>query len=62
MNNKLGKLILALWLTLGIACFVFGVYETIAEGIKKSYMLFILSIISLLMFYIRRKVMKKALK
>ena len=62
MNNKLAKLILALWLILAIACFIFGFYQTIIDGFGKSYMFFILGIISLFMFYIRRAVMKKASK
>lgn len=62
MNNKLGKLILGLWLVLAIACFVFGVYQTLVQGFGKSYMFFILGTISLIMFYIRRIVMRKVSK
>ncbi len=62
MNNKIGKIILVLWLVLATGCFVFGGYQTIVSGFGKSYMFYILGIISIIMFYIRRTIMKKVSK
>jgi len=57
--NKLGKVIVAIWLILAILCFAFGIYETILSGFSKSFMFFILGMLATVMFQFRRAMLKK---
>jgi len=51
---KMSKIMEAIWLTLSFVCLLLGVYATYKEGFTKSYMFFVLTLASLLMYVIRR--------
>ncbi len=49
------KIMEYIWLVLVVVCMVLGVLSTIDKGIENSYPFFILSILAIAMFYLRRK-------
>ncbi len=49
------KIMEYIWLVLVVVCMVLGVLSTIKKGIENSYPFFILSILAIAMFYLRRK-------
>lgn len=44
-----------IWLVLAIVCMVLGVLSTLEKGIAIGYPFFILTLLALAMFYLRRK-------
>lgn len=43
-----------IWLVLAAVCLGFAIYATVTVGFSQSYMFFILALVALLMFFIRR--------
>lgn len=58
MNNKLVYILEIVWLVLAILSFLAGLFTWYSEGLAESLMLFIIAIISLFMYFYRRKLRK----
>jgi hypothetical protein len=52
--NKLTYIIEIVWLVLAIFCLAMGTYASIRIGFDQSYMFYILSVMALLMYLLRR--------
>lgn len=52
---RLLKILETIWLTLAIVFFVAGIYVFATKGWGQAYFMFIITLVSLLMFYIRRR-------
>lgn len=52
--SKLAVVMEVIWIILALICIGFGVYSTLKVGFSQSYMFFILSIVAVLMFMLRR--------
>jgi 4-hydroxybenzoate polyprenyltransferase len=59
MIKTLAFIVELIWLALSIFSFVSGVYTTIKLGISESYLFFIISVISILMYFYRKMLRKK---
>lgn len=62
MNKGYSIFIEILWLIFFLAALILGIYNYFYLGITKSYMLFIVSGVALLMFILRRYMRKRAVK
>jgi len=58
MKNKLSKTLEIIWLITSILCFITAIHQTLVEGISKSYVFFIFSLLALLMYFLRRHLSK----
>lgn len=52
--NSLPKVLEYIWLALAAVCLVMAVHATIKVGFANSYMFYILVVVALLMFLLRR--------
>ena len=52
--NKLPVILEYIWAALAVFCLILGIHSTIKLGIGFSYMYFVLSVLALIMFLIRR--------
>ncbi|MGE0077730.1 MAG: hypothetical protein AB7S48_07720 [Bacteroidales bacterium] len=53
--EKLAYFLELIWLGLAIFCLSVGIYATIKSGFSVSYMFFILSVLAVAMYYMRRR-------
>lgn len=58
MKNKLAKILEYTWLISAILAVGAGVHQTIYDGIEKSWVFFLISVISFAMFLFKRKMRK----
>lgn len=58
MRNKLYIALEILWIITAILCLFAAIHQTYYEGISKSYVFFIFSIVALIMYYLRRQIRK----
>ncbi|MDD2279095.1 MAG: hypothetical protein PHD06_01650 [Bacteroidales bacterium] len=58
--SKLAVVLEIIWLILAFICVGFGIYITVKVGFNQSYMFFILSVVALLMYTLRRHKRKQA--
>jgi len=58
MNKKFAFVLEIVWLVLAIASIIAATHKTINSSFKESYLMFIIAIICLLMYAIRRGVRK----
>jgi membrane protein implicated in regulation of membrane protease activity len=56
----LGRILEILWFSIAAFCLGLAINKTLNAGFKVSYPLFIISLIALLMFFIRRRIRKSA--
>lgn len=59
MIKTLAFIVELIWLALSIFSFVTGIYETFQKGIGESYWFFIITAISVLMYFYRKNLRKK---
>jgi hypothetical protein len=59
MNKRLFLILEIFWLIVGILSFAAGVYETTRNGLKGSWMFFLISAVGLGMYFMRRNLRKK---
>ncbi|MDX9695617.1 MAG: hypothetical protein RBT49_07475 [Bacteroidales bacterium] len=59
MKNKYFRALEILWLISSLLCIVTGIHQTINESLNKSFVFFILAILSFLMFLFRRNLRLK---
>ncbi len=52
MNTS--KVMEVIWLLLAVLCLAMGTYAWYSSGIEKSYMFFLLSVLAVIMAYLRR--------
>lgn len=62
MNKNYSIFIEIIWAIFFLVSLILGIYNYFYLGITKSYMLFVVSAVSLLMFFLRRYMRKKAAK
>jgi len=55
MKNKLSKIVEIIWLITSLLCLFTAVHQTIYEGIAKSYLFFIFSLIAFAMYFLRKQ-------
>ena len=58
MKNNLAKILEIVWLITGILAIGAGIHQTIREGIEKSWLFFLISVISFAMYFFKRKMRK----
>ncbi len=58
MRNKLAKSVEFLWIATSILCLISGIHQTIYQGLSKSYLFFIFSLLAFLMFLLKRHIRK----
>jgi hypothetical protein len=58
MNNNILKFLEITWLVIAVFALAAGVYSLLITGLNDSYILFGISVISLFMFFYRRKLRK----
>ncbi len=58
MNNKMVYILEIVWLVLAILSLLAGLFTWYSEGLGESLMLFIITIISIFMYFYRRKLRK----
>lgn len=54
MGGVVPKALEIIWLILAVICLGLGIHSTIGKGLNESYMFFILTLVALLMFALRR--------
>ncbi|MDX9770730.1 MAG: hypothetical protein RBT19_10215 [Tenuifilaceae bacterium] len=52
--NSIHKVLEYIWLILSVICLVLAIHATLKIGFAQSYMFFILAVVALLMFFLRR--------
>lgn len=52
--DKLSRIMEIIWIVLSAACLGIGIYSTIRVGFAASYMFYILALVALVMFWLRR--------
>jgi len=57
--NKLAFILELIWLALSLFCLGLGIWATSNTGFSKSYMFFVLAVIALLMYFLRRSRRKR---
>jgi uncharacterized membrane protein YgaE (UPF0421/DUF939 family) len=55
MRSKIREIF---WLIMAVLCTAIGIHQTIKQGIKLSYIFFILAIFAILFFYVRKSMRK----
>jgi len=58
MNNNVLKFLEITWLAIAVFALAAGIYNLLKTGLTESYLLFVISAVSLLMFFYRRKMRK----
>ena len=58
MKNNLAKILEIIWLITGILAIGAGIHQTIYDGIEKSWLFFLISVISFAMYFFKRKMRK----
>jgi len=58
MKNSLPKALEIVWLITAVLCFLTAIHQTIFEGISKSYLFFIFSLVALIIYLLRRQMRK----
>ncbi|MDX9845440.1 MAG: hypothetical protein RBT74_00540 [Tenuifilaceae bacterium] len=48
------RILEVVWLILAVVCLGFAIYATVTVGIDQSYMFFVLALVAVLMYFIRR--------
>jgi len=59
MNKRVFFILEIFWLIVGILGLGAGIYETILNGLKESWMFFLISAIGFGMYFMRRNLRKK---
>ncbi|MEW5845754.1 MAG: hypothetical protein AB1777_05740 [Bacteroidota bacterium] len=57
--NKLAFILELIWLALSLFCLGLGIWATAKSGFSSSYMFFVLAVIALLMYFLRRSRRKR---
>ena len=52
-NNKI-NIFEVLWLITALLCFIAAIHQTYREGLSKSYVLFIFTVLAVIMYLLRR--------
>ncbi|PLX22803.1 MAG: hypothetical protein C0597_01805 [Marinilabiliales bacterium] len=58
MKDKVSRIFEVLWIIVAILCLSAAIHQTIYEGISKSYVLFIFSLIAFAMYFVRKQIRK----
>jgi len=58
MKTKIAKTFEILWLIIAILCLITAIHQTFNEGISKSYVFFIFSLVAFFMYSIRKHIRK----
>jgi hypothetical protein len=62
MNKQVFFILEIFWLIVGILGFAAGIYETTRNGLKESWMFFLISAVGLGMYFMRRNLRKRTSK
>jgi membrane protein implicated in regulation of membrane protease activity len=57
--NKLAFILEQIWLALSLFCLGLGVWATVKVGFSTSYVFFVLAVVALLMYFLRRNRRKR---
>jgi TM2 domain-containing membrane protein YozV len=58
MNNKINYILEIFWLIIAVLSIIAGIHQTINEGIRHSWLFFLIALIGLCMFILRRNFRK----
>ncbi len=58
MKNNLAKILEIVWLIAAVLAIGAGIHQTIREGVEKSWLFFLISVISFAMYFFKRKMRK----
>jgi len=58
MKDKVSRIFEVLWIIVAILCLSAAIHQTIYEGISKSYVFFIFSLIAFAMYFVRKQIRK----
>ena len=56
MKNKLSKSLEIIWLITSLLCLSAAIHQTFNEGISKSYILFIFSLLAFVMYILKKHI------
>lgn len=59
MNKTITFILEIFWLIVGILGLAAGIHQTIREGLKESWLFFLISVTGLTMYFMRRNLRKK---
>ncbi len=62
MNNRLYHILEIFWLIVAILGLIAGIHQTYNQGLKESWLFFLIALIGFAMFYLRRTMRKKQRK
>ena len=58
MKDKVSRIFEILWIIVAVLCLSAAIHQTIYEGISKSYVFFIFSLIAFVMYSVRKQIRK----
>lgn len=62
MNNRLYLILEIFWLVVAILALIAGIHQTYMQGLKESWLFFLIACTGFAMFYMRRTLRKKLKK
>jgi uncharacterized membrane protein len=62
MNNRLYHILEIFWLIVAILGLIAGIHQTYTQGLKESWLFFLIALVGFAMFYMRRTLRKKQKK
>jgi len=60
MNNRVTHILEIFWLIVAILSLLAGIHQSMNQGIKESWLFYLIAAIGFLMFYLRRNLRKKS--
>lgn len=62
MNNRLYHILEIFWLVVAVLALIAGIHQTYMQGLKESWLFFLIALTGFAMFYMRRTMRRKQRK
>lgn len=60
MNKTVSFILEIFWLIVGVLAIATGIHQTLKQGLKESWLFFLISVVGFTMYFMRRNLRKKS--